>query len=157
MRREDMAQVLALYAGARAFMADHGNAAQWGDRYPPQSRIESDLAREIGYVCEADQGELAAAFSFAVDEEPTYRQIFEGAWLSDAPYGVVHRLAVRTGQRGTATFCLAWCFARCGNLRVDTHRNNGPMQGALRKNGYRRCGVIYLKDGAERIAFQKIQ
>ena len=80
-----------------------------------------------------------------------------GSWLNDRPYGVVHRITSAPGTRGVASFCLAWCFAQCGNIRIDTHRNNIPMQKTLIKNGYRVCGTIYLENGDERIAFQKEQ
>jgi hypothetical protein len=30
------------------------------------------------------------------------------------------------------------------------------MQNLLIKNGFSKCGIIYLEDGAERLAFQKI-
>lgn len=77
--------------------------------------------------------------------------------FNDRPYGVVHRITSAPGTRGVASFCLAWCFAQCGNIRIDTHRNNIPMQKTLIKNGYRVCGTIYLENGDERIAFQKEQ
>ena len=38
-------------------------------------------------------------------------------------------------------------------VRIDTHEDNKPMQGALKKFGFRECGVIHLERGAERIAF----
>ena len=44
----------------------------------------------------------------------------------------------------------------CGNLRIDTHEKNIPMQGCLAKNGFARCGIIYLEDGDPRIAYQKV-
>jgi hypothetical protein len=44
-----------------------------------------------------------------------------------------------------------------GNIRIDTHRDNVPMLSLLDKSGFERCGIIYLKNGDERIAFQKIK
>ena len=41
------------------------------------------------------------------------------------------------------------------NLKIDTHRDNYPMQKSLKKNGFEYCGIIYLADGNERLAFQK--
>ncbi len=70
---------------------------------------------------------------------------------------MIHRLASVDGKKGVATFCLSWCFAQCGNIRIDTHKNNIPMQNLLRKNGYTRCGIIYLENGDERIAYQKVK
>ena len=79
-----------------------------------------------------------------------------GAWLDDAPYGVVHRIAAAKGTHGAASFCMNWCMEQCGNIRIDTHANNKPMQGLLNKLGYTYCGVIELENGrGERLAFQK--
>lgn len=42
------------------------------------------------------------------------------------------------------------------SLRCDTHRGNTVMRHTLEKNGYVLCGVIYLRDGAERVAYEKL-
>jgi RimJ/RimL family protein N-acetyltransferase len=47
-------------------------------------------------------------------------------------------------------------MAQCGNMRIDTHSNNLPMRRVLEKNGYQYCGIIYVRDGSERLAFQKL-
>nr|WP_122012105.1 GNAT family N-acetyltransferase [Maliibacterium massiliense] len=151
---DDLPDVMALFAAARAFMRAHGNPHQWGTHHPTRALIAQDIAQGKSYVC-THQGVIVGTFYFAVEEEPTYARIAQGAWLCDAPYGVVHRIAAVQGTRGVASFCLTWAFARCGNVRIDTHRDNLPMQGALAKNGFVRCGVIHLADGAERIAYQR--
>ena len=152
---EDLEEMLELYAQARRFMAENGNPDQWGDGYPPRAMLEEDIRSGCSYVCCGEDGRLLATFFFTQGEEPTYREIFDGAWLDDAPYGVVHRITARQGTKGVASYCLNWCFARCGNLRIDTHRKNLPMQRALARNSFVYCGVIYVRDGSERIAFQK--
>lgn len=80
--------------------------------------------------------------------------IYEGAWLNDEPYGVIHRLATNGKQKGVSEACLDWCFERWPNVRVDTHRDNKVMQHILTKYGFQRCGIIYVKNGTERIAYQ---
>ena len=87
-------------------------------------------------------------------EDPTYRHIYDGAWLNDEPYGVIHRMATSGKQKGVSEACINWCFQRCGNIRVDTHRDNKVMQHILTKHGFQRCGIIYVKNGTERIAYQ---
>ena len=98
---------------------------------------------------------IAAVFSLIMGEDPTYAAIYDGAWLSDAPYGTVHRVCVACYGGGVGAYCLDWCLRRCGNVRIDTHRDNQPMQALLKKCGFAYCGRILLADGSERIAFQK--
>ena len=86
----------------------------------------------------------------------TYVRIYEGQWLNEAPYGVVHRITSDGTIRGAASFCLNWAFNKCGNLKIDTHRDNIVMQHLLDKNGFKYCGVVYLENGSERIAYQKV-
>lgn len=152
----DLPQIRAIYAHARRFMAENGNPTQWTGSYPQENVICSDLTLHQLYVC-ADAGEILGVFCYFEGAKPDYLEIFDGAWLSDAPYGVVHRIAVAPGSRGVGSACLEFAFSKCGNLRIDTHRDNIPMQKLLAKNGFLPCGTIRLmKDGSRRIAYQKI-
>ncbi|MDR1193985.1 MAG: GNAT family N-acetyltransferase [Peptococcaceae bacterium] len=152
----DLPAILRIYADARDFMASSGNPNQWKDRHPPRDMVERDVSPEgRGYVCE-DGGEVVAAFYFNIERDPTYNYI-DGEWLSDEPYGVVHRIAVKRGTCGVGAFCLNWAFERRGNLRIDTHTDNAPMRKLLDKLGFIHCGTIWILDGAEeRMAFQKL-
>jgi len=150
----ELPAVLEVYAEARELMRESGNPGQWGDAYPPRELIESDIRAGKSYVC-VENGEIAAVFYFAVERDPTYKRI-DGEWLNDAAYGVVHRVARRRGAKGVGVFCVDWCFGQCGNIRIDTHRDNAPMRRLLAKLGFAYCGVIRLRDGDERLAFQKI-
>lgn len=149
-----LSQIMAIYERARAFMAQTGNPDQWGMAYPPEEMIRQDIHDGKSYVNLKD-GNIAAVFYFAVEADPTYGYI-EGAWLNDQPYGVIHRIAVGENGKGVAAECFAFAASRCGNLRIDTHEKNIPMQRCLAKNGFLRCGMIYLEDGDPRIAYQKV-
>lgn len=150
----DLPQLLNLYEQARRFMVQTGNPTQWGDGYPKQPLLEQDIARQQLYVAE-DAGALTAVFMFFQGPEPTYAEIFEGQWLDDAPYGH-HPPSGQCGDgAGMGQRCLDWCFSQCGNLRGDTHRDNWVMQQQFLKNGFVRCGLVYMEDGTERIAYQR--
>lgn len=153
-RYEDLEALLEIYAGARAFMRENGNPDQWGDSYPSRELITNDIQEGCCYVCEL-QGEPVGVFYYKEGSDPTYASIYEGEWLNREPYAVIHRIAVAAHCRGVASFCFEHCYAICPNIRIDTHRNNLPMQRSLAKNGFTRCGIIYLEDGSERIAYQK--
>ena len=151
----DLNKILALYEAARVFMEENNNPDQWGKLYPSKQLLERDIEYDKSYVC-VDDCQILGTFYFEVGIEPTYLKIFDGGWLNDLPYGVVHRITTVREKRGVASFCLDWCLKQCGNVRIDTHRNNIPMIKLLEKNGYVQCGTIYLENGDERIAFQKI-
>ena len=151
----DLADIMGIYAEARQYMRESGNPNQWGENYPPTSVVEEDISLGRCHLC-MDEGEIAGVFCFFKGTDPTYATIYEGAWLSDAPYGVMHRVAVAKRGRGVVKCCFDYALERCGNLRIDTHRDNVPMQSALAKNGFAYCGIIYLANGAERLAYQKI-
>ena len=147
-------QIMTVYANARQFMAQNGNPDQWGTAYPSEAMIRQDILNRKCYVnlC----GDLIrAVFYFAVEHDPTYSYI-DGAWQNSAPYGVIHRIAVGESGKGVAAECFDFAAQYCDNIRIDTHEKNVPMQRCLTKNGFTRCGIIYLEDGDPRIAFQKV-
>lgn len=154
-RTDDLPVLRTIFDNARRFMMRTGNPNQWEEGFPPQAVLEADIQAECSYVCVED-GRILATFFFSTAGEPTYRVIREGAWLDAAPYGVVHRIAAAEQGHGAAAYCLDWCLAQCGNIRIDTHRDNKPMQRLLARLGYAYCGLIDLEEGrGERLAFQK--
>lgn len=150
----DLPAMRVIFARARAFMRENGNPNQWGENRPAEETVRADIAAGNSYVCTEGE-QIVATFCFFVGDDPTYARIDGGAWLDDKPYGVVHRIASSGAVRGAAAHCMDWCFARCGNLRIDTHEDNAPMRALLAKQGFVHCGVIYLENGAPRLAFQK--
>lgn len=148
-----LSQIMAVYKKARVFMAQSGNPDQWGTAYPTEAMIRQDIENGKCYV-NLEDSNILSVFYFAVEEDPVYGYI-EGRWLNDRPYGVIHRIAAGERGKGAAAECFQFAYAQCGNLRIDTHEKNLPMQRCLAKNGFQRCGIIYLEDGDPRIAYQK--
>lgn len=150
----DLPVVMKLYARARIFMAEHGNPHQWGDSYPEQRMIEQDIRQGNSYVCIVE-GRIAATFFYQLGEDPYYLPIEGGQWLNEEPYGVIHRITSDGQTKGVASFCLNWALNQCGNVKIDTHRDNVVMQNMLKKNEFTFCGIIHEEHGEERLAYQR--
>ena len=150
----DISECVNIYNSAREYMRASGNPDQWPSCYPGEVDVLSDIASGCGYVCE-DKGEVVAVFYFAKGPDTTYAKIYDGAWKSDEPYAVIHRVAVKYHGRGIIDFIFNECFTTSGHLRIDTHKDNLPMQKVLKRNGFEPCGIIHIETGAERIAFEK--
>lgn len=154
----DLNTVLRIYDEARSFMRANGNPNQWGHTNPPASKTYDDInTGRLHIVCEEDK--ILGVFFFEIANDPTYAVIYGGNWLNDLPYGVIHRIAVSSDARGKGVsgFCFEYAFSKCKNLKIDTHKDNIPMQRSLEKNGFVKCGIIHLANGDERIAFQKTE
>jgi len=158
----DLENIMDVYAHAREYMIAQGNAEQWGNNYPPRELIEKDIQQSKCYVAETEEG-ICAVFYFAIENDSAYDVIEQGQWRNDRLYGVVHRIAVggNTHNRGVAGKCIDYAAAKCRengiyDLRMDTHKDNIPMQRFLEKKDFRKCGIVYVDDNSERIAYHKI-
>ncbi|MDD6188448.1 MAG: GNAT family N-acetyltransferase [Clostridiales bacterium] len=136
---------------------------QWQRGYPNREVWENDIKNGAARVAVED-GKVLGAFTFLTEPEAAYAAI-EGAWLADLPYASFHRVCVADGSKGLGVAGKLFDYG-CGlarqlglkSVRIDTHRENLPMQRALAKAGFTYCGVIRLiggeEDGNERIAFE---
>ena len=153
-RESDLIYIEEIYSAAKKFMRENGNENQWNKDYPSAESAALDMKLGIGYVCE-DEGEILAVFAFGIGVEPTYDIIYNGSWLNDAPYAYIHRVAVKKHGMGIIDFCFSECARMFPNLKIDTHKDNIPMQKVLLRNGFKLCGIIHLENGDERLAYQK--
>ena len=154
----DLDALAGIYRAARAFMAASGNPHQWGASHPPLSQLAGDIARGQLYVL-CDGARPCAAFALTPGPDPAYAHIEGGAWRSDAPYAVVHRLASDGSRRGVFAAALAFCAAQCPHLRIDTHADNRVMQHLVARAGFQYCGVIYVRDAgapSPRLAYERL-
>ena len=153
--KDDVPVIMRLVEEARGIMRSCGNVNQWIGGYPDKDTIVNDIDNGHCYLCVEQGGEVIASFAFIPGPEPTYKEIFEGAWLDDKPYYVVHRLASTADSHGVFNDVMDYCMGVAGNLRIDTHRDNVIMRHLIERYGFTYCGIIYLLNGDERLAYQK--
>ena len=151
----DMEEILSIYDKARAFMRSHGNGGQWRNGFPRRELLEYDIELGRLYVLYDDFG-LYGVFMMLVGDDPTYAEIREGSWLSDGEYAVLHRVASSGRRHGVLQEAVSFALGFSPHIRIDTHALNAPMQSALMKLGFRRCGIIVCDDGTDRVAFELV-
>lgn len=152
----DIPAMQMIFAEAKRKMRASGNMEQWTGGYPSDDILANDIARGFSYIVEQN-GQIIATFVLAICEDPTYKKIYNGEWIDDnKPYGTIHRIASTDGVHGIMRDVLAWAFSQTNNIRIDTHRDNLPMQHLMDKHGFAYCGIIHLLNGDERLAYQKI-
>ena len=151
----DLPALLDIYAHARTFMRESGNASQWGDNLPPKDLLEADIVQQQLFAV-TDGDAVHGVFALVPGDDPTYRVIQDGAWLSDTPYAAIHRVASDGAVRGIFDAVIAFCRERQPHLRIDTHANNHVMQHLILKKGFSFCGTIFVADGTPRLAFERL-
>ncbi len=159
---EDIPAMMHIIRQAIEYMKRQG-IDQWQNGYPNERVFAEDIRKGYSYVCE-EAGEIVGTIAVVFDGEPTYDVIYDGAWLTvDEPYAAIHRIAVdnQCKGRGVAGQMIKEVERMCRergvrSIKNDTHRDNLSMQKMQAKNGFTYCGVIYLADGAERIACEKV-
>lgn len=135
---------------------------QWQDGYPAKEDLIRDIESRNSYVL-TNKDEIVATTVISLDGESTYNSIFNGEWITNEDYIVMHRVAVHDKYKGKGIFKELIKEAESlalnkgiSSIKIDTHRDNISMQRAVVKNNFQKCGIIYLEDGSERIAFEKI-
>ena len=155
-RPSDITDIMLVMEAAKKIMRQSGNMYQWGDGYPSEAVIISDMEKHGGFVIE-DAGRIVAYFAFLSSPEPTYSKIYDGKWLDDVQsYHVVHRIASFPDVHGIFSSIMDFCFSHDSNIRIDTHKDNRIMQHNIAKHDFTYCGIIYLANGDERLAYQKL-
>ncbi len=153
-KEADLPRILEIYDIAKAYMGANGNPNQWNGAYPDLETLRTDIEKQRLYVYKKD-GRIHGVFMLLLEEEPTYAYIEGGSWREETPYGTIHRLSGDGEVKGLFAKCVAFCEKKVPYLRADTHFDNHTMQHLLEKNSFERRGIIYLKNGDPRIAYQK--
>jgi len=134
---------------------------QCQDNYPNVETISNDINNRNGYVL-LKNNNVVGTVVVTFDGEKNYDSIYEGEWISNDEYAVIHRIAVDSKFKGMGLSSIIIksiekiCLSKgVHSIKIDTHKENISMQKLLLKNGFHYCGIIYLEDKSERIAFEK--
>ena len=160
----DIPEIMQIIQEARVSLKALG-ISQWQNGYPNEEAFQNDIEKGISYVLE-EQGRILATAAISFAPDPTYAVIYDGAWLTERAYGVIHRIAVREGYKrgGYAGELIKYAGEMAAAqgipaLRIDTHEGNLPMRAFLRKQGFAECGIIYLTERMtvedRRVAYEK--
>ena len=135
---------------------------QWQDNYPNINTVKNDIKNKNGYVLLKDNiivGTVVVSF----DGEKNYEAIYSGKWVSNDVFAVIHRIAIDSNYKGAGLSSVIIqnieniCLNKgVHSIKIDTHKENISMRKMLLKNGFKYCGIIYLEDESERVAFEKI-
>ena len=157
----DAGSIMNIIRQAQDYFREH-DIDQWQNNYPNLEILKNDISNKNGYVLVKDHI-IVGTVTVIFGAEKSYESIYDGKWLSDLQYAVIHRIAVDSSYKGLGLsavivkniedICLKMGVH---SIRVDTHRDNVSMQRMLQKNGFVYCGIIYLEGNAERIAFEKL-
>lgn len=153
--KEDLPIILNLRDQAREIMRSYGNVNQWPNGYPRDDTFRKDIELGGSHVMLNASGEIVGTFTLLPSPEVTYNVIYNGQWLDDEPYHVIHRIASTPDSHGVLDAVLDYCQAIAPNIRIDTHEANVIMRKGLKRHGYQYCGIIHLLNGNERMAYQK--
>ncbi len=133
---------------------------QWQRGYPDRSSIERDMSEGMGYFLTVD-GVDAAYLCIDMGGEPAYDRI-DGAWLTEGPYGTIHRLAIGSDHRGRGLSKVAFALSEdvirslgWVSIRADTNENHAVMRHVLSEMGYVCCGRIWF-DYSPKVAYEKV-
>ncbi|MBS6042833.1 MAG: GNAT family N-acetyltransferase [Clostridium baratii] len=158
---EDINNIIQIIDEAKEALKEQG-IDQWQNGYPNADVIRNDILNNDSYVF-IKNNEIVATSAVSFDGEKTYDKIYDGNWISNDEFAVIHRIAISNKYKGTgiASEIIKMIEAICldkdvHSIKVDTHEFNMPMQKLLKKNDFKYCGVIYLEDKSKRVAFEKI-
>lgn len=160
-KASDKDKIMEIIKQAQEYLKIKG-VDQWQDNYPNLNIIKDDIDKRKSYVLE-ENGTIVATVAVSFNDEKTYDKIYNGKWITENDYAVIHRIAVANNYKGKriSSEILAHIEKMClqknvHSIKVDTHEQNESMRKMLSNNGFRYCGIIYLENGNERVAYEKV-
>lgn len=157
--KTDLVDIMVIIEKAKIYMKEN-KINQWSENYPNEDVFLADLKENRLYVAEI-KGKVVGMAVLVLDGDADYKNI-DGKWLSDGEYGVIHRIAVNPDYKSQNVAKNLLDFfedklkeLNYDSIRVDTHKDNKSMLRFIEKNGFQKCGIVYIRKTDERIAFEK--
>jgi len=147
----DINSIVEIYNNARVFMRKNGNLEQWSNGYPNREVILNDIKNGNLYLV-MESNVVIGIFALIRNGDPCYKKI-DGEWLNNNSYFAIHRIASTFVKKGFLQFVISYVSTLTKDIRIDTHKDNIPMQRALEKLNFIKCGIIYLESGDPRLAY----
>lgn len=158
--KTDLIDIMVIIENAKIYMKEN-KINQWSENYPNEDVFLADLKENRLYVADID-GKVIGMAVLVLDGDADYKNI-NGKWLSDGEYGVIHRIAVNPDYKSQNVAKNLLDFfenklkeLNYDSIRVDTHKDNKSMLRFIEKNGFQKCGIVYIRKTDERIAFEKL-
>lgn len=156
----DIDNVMIVVEDARAYLKEQGNG-QWQFGYPSRDDFINDINNKNLYVIEED-GLIVACCAITGYEE-AYMHMYEGGWLTDYEYTVMHRVAVKKEYRGKGygsklfeVFIEVSKERGIHSLRIDTHENNKLLRHLMEKFNFKYCGKAILPPDKDRVMYELV-
>ena len=130
---KDLEVIMKIINQAQKYLKGQG-IDQWQNNYPNLETIISDINKDESYVL-VKNGEIIGTSVISFNGEKTYERIYDGSWLNNEDFAVIHRIAVDNNHKGkgVASKFLNFAGEMCKNnqvksIKIDTHRKNISMQ-----------------------------
>ncbi len=138
------------------------NIDQWQNNYPNELIIKNDIFSKYAYVLE-ENNQILGYCLISSEKDSNYDNVFDGQWLSNDNYLVIHRLVISNEFKGmnlgskviefTKTLALNM---QIYSIKVDTHDDNLSMIKLLTKNNFSYIGIIKIEDQSLRNAYEYV-
>jgi RimJ/RimL family protein N-acetyltransferase len=158
--KNDLKYIMEIINEAKVFLKE-SKVDQWQQGYPNEEVILGDIKNEYSYVLEYND-KIIGTTALSFDGEKDYDVIYDGKWISNGRYAVIHRIAIskKAKIKGIGTEIIKKAEEIClskgiKSIKIDTHEDNLAMQKLLERNNFKYCGIVYVLDNSKRIAFEK--
>lgn len=95
---EDISNIMRIINEAQTYFKEQ-KINQWQNDYPNIETIKEDIKNDYSYVFLMDK-QIVATVALSFDGEKTYDIIYDGKWISNNKYAVIHRMAVNNSHKG---------------------------------------------------------